>query len=725
MFKTTMAMAMALASFLGIAGKEIPIADGKVAFTVDQMKILNDGFTEATIQEAINAMNKEIAGAPQIKQAQAQLDIALQNYKTAEEAAADKEKEKAPGATDEDPDLSAKIELLTSRAKSAEDALKLEIKNRDQLVSELMESADDDSPIDRILGKNARQMVKHSATHLFGSGSAFDAFEGRNWNKLAAGKTTSATDWSDSVNIQKLNGDSNLYVRENPNTIESLHRDSRGLPADWKRTFGVVDLISSGTIATAEITQGRQLNWAPKNNQDIQAEEGKIYPIKIDIEFVGYYLQEIEASWLAFMNKEGSQYDKMTFVRFLLQEIDKTARLEDRVATIKGVHVATPKSANKAGRFINRQNGILFLLWQARDITKKYRAFSLGLPTPANIVDYVDNALKSLPDDVRNMQGLSLNLSESWIRAYKRRSEQLYGTNNDYTGYPTNPKDYPNIKFQEIIDLDGSDFMFITFPKNIEILENIPKEKSLYRFGFDGKRNIFIIADYKMGIRPIHIGNKVKDGDPAAFKVQTIWSNDVPVFQSDFFAPVFDDTTGEIKATFNQLKVDDGFANDITAFSGMPAGTIVKIQGDTGLANAINVKDNAVFDLASDFNLKLGGTLTLRVMTDLTLKELKRTTAPETVPTAQVVEFTDGSLDSDNGSDFVFSGTSSITVDEIANGVPGQELKITGNADAATVTINNVVTIGVASAAVLAVATDSIEFVFIDGKWTEFNRNIA
>src|SRR5690606_16183656 len=138
----------------------------------------------------------------------------------------------------------------------------------------------------------------------------------------------------------------------------------------------------------------------------------------------------------------------------------------------------------------------------------------------ANIVDYVDDMINRLPLEVRTSPGLVFYLSPYWLKSYKRRYEQLHGTQNDYIGYPKNPKDYNNIDFEVLEDMEGLDFMFITFNDNIEILENVPAEKSMYKFEYL-KRIIYIWADYKLGIRMIHIGNKIKAGDPLEFKVQT------------------------------------------------------------------------------------------------------------------------------------------------------------------------------------------------------------
>ncbi|WP_341221058.1 hypothetical protein [Polaribacter atrinae] len=709
--------AMASSFLVMLNLKEIPIADGKVNFSDEQTKLLEAELTPEMLEKAINAFNTDIAENSKVKGISDEIKQMLAAMETPEEAAANKAKQKNPDASDDAPDVKAQLTALNAK-----------IKERDNVITKLLGDAESDTPLERILNTQAKEIMKHSATHLFGDAKAFNAFDGRNWNQLAAGKTTKATDWtaSDGANIQKLNGDAELYFRENPKFIKSLQRDNFGLPMAWGKTFNVVDKITTASITTAEITQGRKLPWLPKNKQSIQAEEGRIFPISIDIEYQGHELSKIEASWLASFNTEGSQYDKMTFVRFLLTELDKKARLEDRIASIKGVYVQTPDNATTAGSYLNRQDGLLVQIWRARDVRKVYRAFKLGTPTAANSADYINKLITSLPYEVRTANGLELGLSPTHLTNYKNRIEHIHGTQNDYKGKPTYPRDYPNIKFQELLDLEGSDFMYITQTENLDILENRPKEKSWYRFGFDGKRKIFILNDYKLGIRLKHIGTTVKEGDPAAFKVQSVWSNDVPLFPADFFAPIYDDGTGVINATFNQLKVDEAWKTDITDVKGLAAGVIVKIQGDADLASAKNVKSTGNMSLASNFDLSSGGTLTMIVLEDNTLKELSRTTEPEVVTEETAVEYDSATLDAAEGSEFNYVGAAALTITEILNGVQGQTVKIFGNAAASQdVTINTVGNIKTTSAAVLKLETDSIELVLVDGVWTEFNRTIS
>ena len=708
-------MAKTVALFSALLGtKEIPI-DGEAQtlnLSAEQRQKIVDALGEDLAGEAINGINSEIKNMAQenlnLKAIKDEVDAMVRLSALTEEELKNVAKD-GNGA----PETVALVQAIAK-------------KNNEQAaqIQKLIADPEGDVPSAIIQGNSKK--ITHSASHLFGSTKAYDAFEERNWNARAAGLTTAATNFTDQPTVQKLNNDLDLYFRENPEELKSLHRDNFGLPAFWNKRTKVDDKVADATIATAEISQARKLPWLPKNRQIIRPEEGQIFPIQIDIEYVGYFLQKIEASWLNMMNKEGSQPYKTSFVRFLVSEIDKKARQEDRIATIKGVYVETPEDATTPGRFINRQNGLLYLAQQARDVTKKYRPFDLGMPTPTNIVDYVDNFIKQLPYDVRTQQGLVLYLSDFWLKAYKRRSETLFGGNNDYTGYPTNPKDYNNIKFEMLVDMEGSDFMFMTFDDNIEVLENIPAEKSMYHFEYL-KRMVYIWADYKMGVRFLHIGNPVVEGDPLEFSVQTVWSNTAPVFPKDFFVPVNDDATGKVKVNFKNLYVTKDWATDITEFTNTTPGTIIKIKGDTQLAAVKNVVDGAKVDLVANasFNLKSGGTLTLYVNADGSVKELARTAAPETNVVSDV-NFDTATVDANSGSIFRYNGAATKAITGIQNGVEGKTIKIFGTDTASVdVTFSDTGNINVASAATLLDATDYLQLTLVDGVWVETGRLIA
>ncbi len=700
-----------LISFLGI--NELPLDAEKKAlgFSEDQETKLKDKLGQDLFVKMKEELNKQIEAHSgenlELKKIQDEIDALVQEAgMSAEELQKIAKNEKG------DKDITATVQALSQK-----------YKEMDATIQKLLSEDVDDDP-ERVKGVgNAR--IKHSATHLFGSNRDYDKLD-RPWNRRAITPGIGATNFMDEPTVQKLQGDLELYYRENPTEIQSLFRDTFGLPSFWPKRTKVDDRVADGSIVSAEISQARKLPWLPKNKQSIEPEEGKIFPIQIDIEYVGYWLQKIEASWLNFMNKEGSQPFKHSFVRFLVNELDKKARQEDRVATVNGIYVKTPEDATEAGRFINRQNGLLYLIKQARDVDKKFRPFDLGMPTTTNIVDYVDNMIKALPDNVRNSPGLVLYLSEEWIRAYKRRYETLYGGNTDYTGYPTNPKDYNNIRFQALADMAGLDFMFITFDDNIEILENVPSEKAMYRFEFN-RRNTYIYADYKLGIRLIHIGNKIADGDPLEFEVQTIWSNTAPVFKPDVFIPVHENGSTVVKMNYNNVYVTKDRTSNITDIDNYAdfRGQVIKIKGNTSATGSV-VHNAAKLSLAgsADFGLSSGGTLTLFVPETTGVPfELSRTAAPESTAPASV-PFDTGVIDANEGSEFVFVGSGTTAVTQILNGTPGKTIKLIGKAGV-DLTLSTTGNIKVNAAATLDVATDTIELTLIDGVWTETKRTIA
>jgi hypothetical protein len=701
--KFLMKMSLLIIGYLGISA--LPIQDGKVKFKDDQKAKLEEEITPESLQTLIDAFNKELSENSGVKQINSEIENLLIQMNEDNGTQAPPKTPPKPSSADIDKTAIENIQKL-----------KKLVADRDAMIAALVKESEPDSPLAILRGE--MDAIKHSSTYLYASNKSYDAFENRPWNKKAAGLTTSATDFSDKVVVDKLNDDLDYYYRENPKALKSLHRDNFGLPSFWPRRTKVDDLVADGSISTAEITQARKLPWLPKNKQQISAEEGKIFPISIDIEWQGHNLSKIETSWLNSFNKEGSQAYKMSFVAFLVKEILKKARQEDRIATIKGIYSGTPDSATVAGRFLNRQNGLLYLAWKAREIDKKYRPFHLGTPTTANIVDYVDNMIKGLPEDVRNTPGLQYLLSPSWVQAYKRKYEMIHGTYNDYDGYPSNPKDYNNIKFVPLVDLEGSDFMAITFDDNIEILENIPAEKSLLHFEKQ-TRVIKVYGDYKLGIRFIHIGKELVPGDPDEFNVQSLWSNDVPILKA--YQPIHDDGTGKIKATYNLMEVTDGWATDIVDFEGLKPGQVVKIRGNISVSKV--VKSNTKFDLSSDFSLATGGTLTLYVNADNTLKELSRTTTPETSPSTDQT-FNGAVIDADLGNVFKSVHTEETTIDSITNGVEGQEITIYGGTN--TVNVVNVAdNISVTSSAALGDEDDYIKLILIDGVWLETARSIT
>lgn len=713
-------MAKTVLGFMAVLGvAKLPIDAENQQLNLDdaqRQKIVN-ALGEKLAAEAINGIDQEIKDLAQnnldLKAIQDEIAALVKETNLTEEelkdAASSKDADDSSGTL-------ASIKAISAKTKEME-----------ATIAKLLTEPVGDSALEVI--KNGAMNRAHTATHLFGSGKAYDAFDGgRSWNARMRDNGVKATDFNSNGTIPLLQSDIEHFVNDNNGMLESLFNDFRDLPAEWARRSGVLDRVSDGYIIPGEIVQGRAKGWSPKNNFKIDSEQGQVYRKKIDITFDGYELQKIENTWIRQNNKaDGSHPWKMSFVGFLLGELIKVQMVDDRNAQINGIYVESPEG--KAGAAVNSQNGLRYLWYKHRDVDQKYRPFDIGAPTESNIVDYINTMIEMMPEAERKEQGLEIQLSSKWLKAYVKRAGELYpkqyNTDQGKMMYQLNsPIDYPNFIFQELVDMTKTDFIAITKSSNIEILDYNVSEKGKFTMSHD-KRDTNIFADYRLGIRIMYVGSKLEAGDPRAFEIQKVWSNNMPVFGTDVFAPAFDDLTGILKINFNNIEVDSSWKTDVTRIEGAASGAVIRVKGNTGLAAAKNLKNNANLLLASDFNLALGGTIVLYVQPDGKLKELSRTTAPE-VATSTDISFTSGVLDSKGGTVFRYAGTATAAITSIINGVEGKTIRIYGTDTVAVdVTLADVATVDVASNATLGDSNDYVQLTFVNGVWVETGRSIT
>jgi hypothetical protein len=688
-----------------------------VEFSEDERLKMEKTLGAEEVKKMIALLNKDLKA---MKDSQENLELKAQV-----DSVKAKIKEVAQELEMSEADLEKALNATGDNSLAGIELLQKEIKTLKSTVEKLInEDAPDMSTIIRNLNPSK---IEHSATHLFATGKDWDAFEKRPWNARLRDGGIQATNFNTGSHIPLLQDDLEHFVRENPNALNSLFDDFEDLPAEWDRRSGVLDRVADGYVIPAEVVQGRKKGWQPKNDFFIDSEEGRVFRKKIDITFNGYELQEIENTWIRMYNNVGSHPWKMSFIGFLMTELVKQQKLDDRKAQINGIFAET-LDTNQPGKAVNSQNGLRYLFWYYRDVKKQYRPFvsSFGEPTKANIVEYVKEMIESIPEEHRNAE-MELGLSTEMLRWYRETAGieyQLHKSQDEGMKVYSKayPIDYPNIKFQPLKDMTKTKFMYITRSKNIQIMDYNVDEKGKFTITHE-KRDTHIFADYRLGIRLKFVGTKTLPGDPKEFEKQLVWSNDVPVFDKDTKVPIFDNKSGIVKFTYANMQVDEVWNTDIAAFENFPKGIVVKITGDVNLSNVKNVKNNANILLTGDFNLKTGGTLTLFVQEDGKLRELRRTPGPETISSTDVT-YSTATIDANEGNVFVKEGADALTINSIVNGVEGKVIIIKGGTGDVTIaTVTGVILM--TSNAVLASANDYVELMKIDGVWTEIKRVIA
>ena len=547
----------------------------------------------------------------------------------------------------------------------------------------------------------------------------------RPWNVSAlSGAKGSTTDFRSSAAIETLNNDILDFQQEYPDKIDSYFTDFLKLPEHWKAEIGSLATLLSIGISVGEVTQPRKAFWMPKGNIVFKVEEFKPDPVQIDLQFNYWEMQKIERNWLRMFNKEGAFAYKMTFIEYLLSYYLQKARQEDASVAILGVKVETPEDfqpqkTGKAVSYLNRTDGLLKKVFDAK-VAGKYRPFNLGMVySYANSVDYIDGFLNQVPKEAFGIGTLQLVIDPQMATDYKNRDEEIRGGNNNYVGYPTNPRDYSNVEFVPVEQLRGTNFMMLTTWDNIGTSEDAEKGKKILTIE-KFLRDVYVFGDYYFGLRIKHIGLPTVEGDALAMSKQLIWTNDVPMFSANFFSTAYDDTTGIMRVNHNRVKPDGGFSTDIAKIEGN-VGNFLILRGDVSMATAVKVKMNADLLLTADFNLKLGGDLTLVKQANGKWKEVSRTAAPAVAPTS--VNFT-GTTIAYAASEYLYTGGAAATLAGITGGVEGNTVRIYGGVDAGhALTVADVSgNIDVASNAVLDSNAKYVDLVYIGGVWTEFGR---
>lgn len=683
--KFQLVIAVAL-SALGL--KELPKGDdGKLALNADQEKLLQATYKGDHYEAFVKAANEVLAEEQGIT------------------AAADAEKQKANellasvlkgNAGGEEGGAPAVPATPTAVAQQVVQVVENQAATIQTLMNEPESAPRTVSAGRAALFGTALLASMSTPTHLFGTNpqaaNKIFAFEGRNWNAKAAGKSTAKTDFTDVSTITRLNEDLREFQVQNPTFLRDLYMEDYGYPSFWPKRFGVLDQISDAVFELGSVTQARKPDWTPGLEMFIEAEKRRIYRIQIDLEFDGYQLQEMETSWLnSIWNFDGSSPYKHSFIAMLLTKVSKNARREDAEGGINGIYAPNVHGIKTKGHFLNAQSGLRHQLYMFRDVLKTIVPIvsKVGKFSSANAYDYVKGMVEALPLEILKKPGMKMYMSPSNLSKIQNNYNELTKLNNNYTGDKiTYVEGYPTIEFTTLVQLEGSNIFPITDELNIEVLEYIPAEKEKYRIE-ELKRNTFVHADYRFGVAFVFSGFNLPANSSFRGVAQFIFINDEPIFPATTAVPLFGKPmSAPVEINYNRLYVHPELISDVTVLKGLPAGTILEITGNQQQVSSSKILKKTVpnggnLDLTADFNPKTTYKLILAVQADGTYKELARVTAfPTGIPA--VATFDDLVVDYNEGAVQKYEGAVG-TLTDILNGNEGSEITIKGSETALTV----------------------------------------
>ncbi|UOY07723.1 hypothetical protein L0P88_04030 [Muricauda sp. SCSIO 64092] len=662
----------------------------------DKSKLDKETGTEGFAEKFEKAFNKFMVKDENL---QAAFDGFMQEYEEAmAEAGIDdpptEDGEEAPEAQEVPKGEEASDTGMMNKLIKAANNLLASNKEKDGLIEAMQNQSETDSPETIPPGTKNQAKVKHSKTHLFASGHSYDALD-RPWNKrvidsINKGRAISGNTVWNKVNIDKLNEDLGAYSRRNSSEIVSLIMDGYDIPAHWGRVNNVQDEFIFSAIITGQITQGFKKRWLPKNKQRFVPIKNKIFDKQIDITWEPSELKSIEKSWLNMFFNEGSTPYKMSFAGYLLTELMKKAREEDKLNIHKGVYFDTELlPEDVAGDFMNAMDGYLKLVSDYRGVA--FQPHNLPELTPINTYRTLKEWVEGLPIGFRNLPNLKLQLGSDVHRWYYEGRESEKGVIQDYEKNTTTVEGFSNVEFVPIKQWEGTGYVDIQVGGNCGIMVDRDGEEAQATIEMV-KREISAFTDYKNGVYFKVFGANVDPSLPVGYEDQMFFCNSVQLLDDTYTPVIANDTTPSV-ADHHALIIgaNNTAATDITQLDDVVEGTVYHIRGNSD-ATPSTLKNNTNILLdGGDFVLGNGDEIVLIGLSGNRVIEFSRTEAGSVAEPTKVALAADATTaDAANGTHFVTAANTGPTAfTNITNAIAGEEYTLEGGSGTNATTVAN------------------------------------
>jgi hypothetical protein len=482
--------------------------------------------------------------------------------------------------------------------------------------------------------KNPAWLPTVQSTHLFGEDRKCYAiddahpFNQRLFSSLMARKgiiipapEASSTDYS------SLKADLGEYYRTRMmDRIQSFLVQIPDLTALFPMVSDLTDQAILTNVFLTEFSQaynpGSQFGNLVKGGFKFQAEKVQMY----DGTFAHLFqdMKEVEKTWMAYVNNEGSNVIKLALVEFLAMEITKALINELNIRRVKGVYKIPTKDVPSPA--INVSDGLLkrIKVWLSE---YKLKPFALGDYTASTISNYVKRATLMVPETIRTSGRLVLYMSTDNVSAYIQNNEMLYGLNQDYVPGKMVVHEFPEVKIVGITGMAPSKRMIWTLDGNIILCEGKPGEmRNIYFEQQDWTLKAW--SNWKESVWAYMVGRKYASAEemPNDYSQQMIFCNDMDE-PADYFIPMdADATTPSVVNHTSLVSVANTKATAITNILDAVVGKEISLKCGNA-TNPITIAKAGNFSLlTAAWNPAIGEEIHLVMRSDGKFIETKRIT---------------------------------------------------------------------------------------------------
>ena len=468
--------------------------------------------------------------------------VSFKDDKEADEDADDDDNHETELSAEEQQELAALLPEETpipKTAKNAVGALSNTVKNKNQVIEqkdktiqELSGKPEDGKPIDNVKPSAAANaniiartlgLTPSTSTHLFGIED--DMFSLENWytnltltrqpvirslehddeqldnfkdafNGFAKALISRSNDLNSknllgSLNYKKmLSGESLIdysdlfdkageYIVRRTDLILAY---LRSLPS-VSHIFPVVSNVQNKEVAPGanfgELSQGYRKGEIYKGNVHFTAE---IYHVNdIMFKFLFEDLIELEKQYIGYLNREGSDVIKWTFIEWIMVHFGTILRNEENVRRVAGIRIPQQNVVSNPALFA--ADGAYRAVERVEEELKVYPNMDYKVYDESTIVDYYEGFWDFYSQILPSMVGYKMYANLRHRPWYIRRFREKYGKDTDFTGVNANSINDVDANIIWVPNLPMNNYKLIITPEgNIENLEDKPNEMLKFYF---------------------------------------------------------------------------------------------------------------------------------------------------------------------------------------------------------------------------------------------------
>jgi hypothetical protein len=219
-------------------------------------------------------------------------------------------------------------------------------------------------------------------------------------------------------------------------------------------------------------------------------------------------MKQLEKEYVGYLNREGSDPMKWSFIEWLMLETLKKLRNEQEERRVMGVRVDPVSEV--AGHHKLAADGVVRRLQKYVDEFKLEPFTSLRTYTASTILTFVETFVENVNQVLPSLQGYRLYMNEKHIPWYLAKYRDTYGVQMDFTGGEVKVQNYGLSGIVGVPNMGNSNLMWITIPGNIELYENRPGEMEALYYQRD-LESLIVASWWKEGAGAYMVGKQFAD----------------------------------------------------------------------------------------------------------------------------------------------------------------------------------------------------------------------